>query len=128
MKISIASDHAGFEMKRLMAEYLTEQGHDVVDCGPDTADRCDYPDYAVAGCAPVASGAVDFGVLICGTGIGMAIAANKIGGIRDANVITLSARFVSEAENQAILDAFLSTEFGGGRHAGRVAKIMALEK
>lgn len=145
MKISIASDHAGFEMKRLMAEYLTEQGHDVVDCGPDTADRCDYPDYAVAGCAPVASGAVDFGVLICGTGIGMAIAANKIGGIRaancittnfavlcrehnDANVITLSARFVSEAENRAILDAFLSTEFGGGRHAGRVAKIMALEK
>ena len=145
MKISIASDHAGFEMKQLMINYLVSKGHDVRDCGPDSADRCDYPDYAAAGCAPVVSGTVDRGVLGCGTGIGMAIAANKVHGIRaancintnfaqlcrehnDANVITLSARFVSEAENQAILDAFLTTDFGGGRHAGRVEKIMALEK
>ena len=145
MKISIASDHAGFEMKQLMINYLVSKGHDVMDCGPYSADRCDYPDYAAAGCSPVVSGTVDRGVLVCGTGIGMAIAANKVHGIRaancintnfaqlcrehnDANVITLSARFVSEAENQAILDAFLTTDFGGGRHAGRVEKIMALEK
>ena len=145
MKISIASDHAGFEMKQLMINYLVSKGHDVMDCGPDSADRCDYPDYAASGCAPVVSGTVDRGVLVCGTGIGMAIAANKVHGIRaancintnfaqlcrehnDANVITLSARFVSEAENQAILDAFLTTDVGGGRHAGRVEKIMALEK
>lgn len=145
MKISIASDHAGFEMKQLMIDYLTSCGYDVMDCGPDSAERCDYPDYAAAGCAPVASGAVERGVLICGTGIGMAISACKIKGIRaancintqfaqlarehnNANVITLSARFVSEAENQAILDTFLSTDFAGGRHAGRVEKIMALEQ
>ena len=145
MKISIASDHAGFAMKQMLADYLVGEGHDVIDCGPSTSDRCDYPDYAAAGCAPVVSGQADYGVLVCGTGIGMAIAANKIDGIRaancintnfaslcrehnNANVITLSARFVAVADNQAILDTFLSTPFGGGRHAGRVEKIMALEK
>lgn len=144
MKISIASDHAGFDMKQLMASYLKKQGHQVIDCGPESADRCDYPDYASAGCAPVVSGEADRAVLVCGTGIGMAIAANKIDGIRaancintnfaqlcrehnNANVITLSARFVSQTENQEILDAFLATEFAGGRHAARVDKIMALE-
>ena len=145
MNISIASDHAGFEMKQALIDYLVGQGHKVIDCGPDSADRCDYPDYAAAGCAPVASGTAERGVLVCGTGIGMEIAANKVRGIRaancinvnfaqlcrehnNANVVTLSARFVSVEENQAILDAFLSTDFAGGRHAARVDKIMALEQ
>lgn len=144
MKISIASDHAGFEQKQALRDYLAEKGCEVVDRGPDTDDRVDYPDFAALVAHDVADGAADFGVLVCGTGIGMAVAANKVHGIRavnciteqfaelarehnDANVLTLSGRFVALEDNERILDAFLSTAFGGGRHAGRVAKIMALE-
>lgn len=144
MKISIASDHAGFEQKEALAAYLAKQGHEVVDRGPDSDDRVDYPDFAALVAHDVADGAAEWGVLVCGTGIGMAVAANKIHGIRavncinvqfaqlarehnNANVVTLSGRFVELEENERILDAFLSTEFGGGRHAGRVEKIMALE-
>ena len=145
MKVSIASDHAGFEEKELLVAYLGELGHEVVDRGPDSDDRVDYPDYAALVASDVALGAADRGVLVCGTGIGMAIAANKVDGIRaanvatpefaqlarehnDANIITVSGRFVSDEVNRAIVKAFLETEFGGGRHAGRVDKIMALEK
>lgn len=147
MKLCIASDHAGFEQKQQLAAYLRGCGHEVTDFGPDSDDRVDYPDFAELVARDVASaepGTAERGVLVCGTGIGMAIAANKIDGIRaanvttpefaalcrehnDANVVTLSGRFVDLAVNEAILDAFVSTEFGGGRHAGRVAKIMALE-
>ncbi len=144
MIISIASDHAGFCQKQPLAAYLREQGYDVLDRGPASDDRVDYPDYAELVARDVASGEADRGVLVCGTGIGMAVAANKVDGIRaanvvtpefaalarehnDANIVTVSARFVDEATNCAILDAFLSTEFGGGRHADRVAKITALE-
>lgn len=144
MKISIASDHAGFEQKQALVDYLTSQGFDVIDRGPDSDDRVDYPDYAAFVSYDVADGEADFGVLVCGTGIGMAIAANKVHGIRaanivrpdfatlcrehnDANIITLSGRFVSLEENKAILDAFLATPFGGGRHEGRVKKIHELE-
>lgn len=144
MKISIASDHAGFEQKQQLAAYLQSKGFEVVDRGPDTDDRVDYPDFAQKVAADVSGGAADRGVLVCGTGIGMAIAANKVDGIRaanitspafaalcrehnDANVITLSGRFVDPSANKEILDTFLSTDFGGGRHAGRVEKIMALE-
>ncbi len=144
MKISIGSDHAGFEQKQQLASYLRECGHEVIDCGPQTDERCDYPDYAQLVAKEVVTGACERGVLVCGTGIGMAIAACKIDGIRaanvintqfaalcrehnDANIVTLSGRFVSLEENKAILDVFLSTEFGGGRHAGRVQKIMDLE-
>lgn len=144
MKVSIASDHAGFEQKQLLAEYLKEVGHEVIDRGPDTDDRVDYPDYAALVAHDVADGVVERGVLVCGTGIGMAVAADKIAGIRaaniintqfaelcrehnDANVITLSGRFVELDENKRILDVFFATEFGGGRHAGRVEKIMALD-
>ena len=144
MNISIGSDHAGFEQKQELADYLRECGHEVVDCGPESDARCDYPDYAALVCNEVVSGSAEYGVLVCGTGIGMAIAACKIDGIRaaniikpefaalcrehnDANVITLSGRFVDLETNKAILDTFLSTEFGGGRHADRVAKIMALQ-
>ena len=145
MKISIASDHAGFEQKQLLAEYLQSKGHEVIDRGPADDNRVDYPDFAQVVAADVVNGTVERGVLVCGTGIGMAIAANKIKGVRaanivspafaalcrehnDANVITLSGRFVDPSANKEILDTFLSTEFGGGRHAGRVEKIMALEE
>ena len=144
MIISIASDHAGFEQKQQLAEYLAAQGHQVIDRGPDTDDRVDYPDFAQKVGQDVSQRKVDYGVLVCGTGIGMAVAACKIKGVRavnvintqfaqlarehnDANVVTLSGRFVTLEENEAILDTFLSTEFGGGRHAGRVAKINALD-
>ena len=144
MKVSIASDHAGFEQKQRLAAYLAAQGQEVIDRGPENDDRVDYPDFAALVAADVAAGEAERGVLVCGTGIGMAIAANKVDGIRaanvttpefaqlarehnDANVVTVSGRFVAPETNEAILDAFLSTPFAGGRHEARVAKIMALE-
>ena len=144
MKISIASDHAGFEQKQQLAAYLEGKGYEVIDRGPDSDDRVDYPDFAVKVGEDVQQGAAERGVLVCGTGIGMALAADKMKGIRaanivrpdfaelcrqhnDANVITLSGRFISLEENEAILDTFLTTEFEGGRHAGRVAKVNALD-
>lgn len=144
MRVSIGSDHAGFEQKQALVDYLVGKGYDVIDRGPDSAERVDYPDYAAPVARDVADGAVDFGVLVCGTGIGMAMAADKVPGVRaaniitpefaalcrehnDANVITLSGHFVPLEENERILDAFFATDFGGGRHAGRVEKIMALD-
>ena len=144
MKVSIASDHAGFEEKELLKPYLVELGHEVIDRGPDSDDRVDYPDFAELVAKDVACGEADRGVLVCGTGIGMAIAANKVDGIRaanvtspefaalsrehnDANIVTVSGRFVTDETNRAIVKAFLETAFGGDRHEGRVAKIMALE-
>ena len=141
MRIAIASDHAGFVQKDPLADYLRSRGHEVVDCGPATDARCDYPDFADRVARLVARGEADRGVLICGTGIGIAMTADKVAGVRacpiqtvefaqlcrahnDANVIGLSGRFVSLEDNEAILDAFLSTEFEGGRHADRVAKMM----
>lgn len=145
MKISIASDHAGFEQKQTLAQHMRDAGYEVHDLGPSTDDRVDYPDFAALVARDVAQGEADRGVLVCGTGIGMAIAANKVNGIRaanvttpefatlarehnDANIVAVSGRFVSPETNEQIIDAFLSTEFGGGRHAGRVEKIMELEK
>ena len=136
MKVSIASDHAGFEEKELLKPYLVELGHEVIDRGPDSDDRVDYPDFAELVAKDVAGGEADRG---------MAIAANKVDGIRaanvttpefaalarehnDANIVTVSGRFVTDEINRAIVKAFLETAFGGGRHEGRVAKIMALEK
>ncbi|MCR5845927.1 MAG: ribose 5-phosphate isomerase B [bacterium] len=144
MRIAIGCDHAGIEQKPAIVEYLSAKGYEVVDLGCYSAERVDYPDYAVKVSECVASGGADFGILICGTGIGMSIAANKVAGIRaanvtradmaplarqhnDANVLTLSARFVALEENEAIIDAFLAAEFEGGRHEGRVAKINALD-
>jgi ribose 5-phosphate isomerase B len=145
MRIAIGSDHAGFDQKQSLAAYLTGQGHDVVDLGTlDATTSVDYPDYALAVSHKVISGDAQFGVLVCGTGIGMAIAANKVDGIRaanltdpqfaalarehnDANVVTLSARLVPVQVNEEILDAFLATPFAGGRHEGRLAKITAAE-
>ncbi|MBS5451575.1 MAG: ribose 5-phosphate isomerase B [Coriobacteriia bacterium] len=144
MRIAIASDHAGFEQKQQLVPFLKELGNEVIDLGPEDAERVDYPDYAVKVAHAVAQGEADRGVLVCGTGIGMALAADKVRGIRassitspefadlarrhnDLNVITLSGRFVSLEENKRILKVFLVSEFEGGRHAQRVAKIMALD-
>ena len=145
MIVSIAADHAGFEEKQRLVGYLAELGHEVIDRGPSTDDRVDYPDFAVLVARDIASGEAERGVLVCGTGIGMAVAANKVHGIRaanvtspefaalarehnDANIVTVSGRFVTDEVNRAIVKTFLETEFGGGRHAGRVEKIMALEQ
>lgn len=144
MIISIGSDHAGFAQKQQLKAYLEAQGHTVVDRGCESEDRCDYPDFAAPVARDVAEGRAERGVLVCGTGIGMAMAADKVPGVRaaniitpqfaqlcrehnNANVITLSGRFVEEPVNEQILNVFLTTEFGGGRHTGRVAKIMALD-
>ena len=145
MKVAIASDHAGFDQKTQLVAWMQQQGMQVVDLGPETDARVDYPDYAVKVAEFVVDGKVEKGVLICGTGIGMAIAANKLSGIRaanvttpefavlarehnDANVIALSARCVALETNEQILNAFFSTSFGGGRHADRMQKITNLEQ
>lgn len=142
--VSIGADHAGFAQKEQLKAYIAAAGFEVVDRGPITQDRVDYPDFAVPVAKDVATGVAWRGVLVCGTGIGMALAADKVAGVRaaniitpefavlcrehnDANVITLSGRFVDFETNCRILDAFFATEFGGGRHAGRVEKIMALD-
>lgn len=145
MRIAIASDHGGFDQKGPLASYIVDElGHEVVDLGPVTADSVDYPDYAEKVARSVSSGDADFGVLICGTGIGMSIAANKVAGVRassitspafaelfrqhnNGNVLCLSGRFVELDANKQIVKTFLETPFEGGRHDRRVAKIAALE-
>ena len=145
MRVAIASDHAGFEQKQQLVDFLaSELKVDTVDCGPDTDGRVDYPDYAVKVANMVATGAADRGVLVCGTGIGMALAADKVAGVRaasittpefadlfrrhnDGNVVCLSGRFVDLDVNKDIIKVFLTSEFEGGRHAERVAKIMKLD-
>lgn len=144
MNIALGSDHGGFEQKEELKLYLEACGHTVNDVGCFSEQSVDYPDFAVPVARAVAAGEADFGVLVCGTGIGMALAADKVAGIRaanivrpdfaklarehnNANVVTLSGRFVDLETNKAIVDAFLSTAFEGGRHCGRVEKIMALD-
>lgn len=143
-KLWIASDHAGFDMKATLKEHLAQQGLEVVDLGPDSDASVDYPDFAKRlGCA-VAEADQGMGVLLCGTGIGISIAANKMKGIRaalcrseydaqmarnhnNANVICLAARGVQEDVLKRVVDKFLSSEFEGGRHQRRIDKISALE-
>lgn len=146
MRVVIGSDHAGYDQKERIKAHLAEKGHDIVDVGTVNAeDSVDYPDFAIKAARMVASGGVELGVLVCGTGIGMSIAANKVRGIRaanvtqvefaklarehnNANVVTVSSRFVPVQENEEIIDAFLETPFGGGRHAMRVEKITDAEQ
>lgn len=145
MRVAIASDHAGFIQKQPMIDFLTnELGCEVIDLGPATDDRVDYPDFGEKVGRCVAAGDADRGVCICGTGIGIAVAAGKVAGVRassitspefaalfrqhnDGNVIGLSGRFVDLEVNQEIVKTFLTTDFEGGRHADRVAKINALD-
>ena len=144
MKIAIGADHAGFALKEKLRHRLAAEGHEVLDFGAESAESCDYPDFAQPVARDVAQGRADRGILVCSTGIGMAIAANKIGGVRavpaqsedevrltrehnDANVLTLGARYLDEERAAGLIDLFLNTEFAGGRHARRVAKIRQLE-
>jgi ribose 5-phosphate isomerase B len=139
-QIPIGADHAGFELKERLKRELEALGYEPVDLGAHSTESTDYPDFAHAVADRVARGAAARGVLLCGTGLGMAYAANRHHGVRaavawtpeiarlarehnDANVLVLPARFVSEAEGLDILRTWLATEFAGGRHARRVAKI-----
>jgi len=144
MRIALASDHAGFTLKDHLAATLAAAGHDVLDLGPEGAESVDYPQYAAPAAKLVAAGEADKGVLVCGSGNGVAIVANKVPGVRavnahdadeaemarrhnDANVVTLSGARLSAGTAEAIVEAFLATDFDGGRHARRVDQISALE-
>ncbi len=144
MKISMGSDHGAFAMKEHLKQYLTEQGHQVVDCGTYSTDSCDYADFAKAAAQLVASGDCDRGIVMCTTGVGISIAANKVRGIRcalcsepysaemtrrhnDANMLAMGGALIGPNMADRIVDVFLNTEFEGGRHARRVGKIMAIE-
>jgi ribose 5-phosphate isomerase B len=145
MKLSIGADHAGFLLKERLRQKLIASGHEVADRGTSSEQSCDYPEFAAAVGRDVSAGASDRGILICGSGAGMAIAANKIDGVRaalgtseeqarlirahnDANVLTLGARAVDPAAAERIVEAFLQAEFEGGRHSQRVALITELER
>ena len=143
MRIAVGSDHAGFHLKDQVAGHLRAAGHEVVDCGTHDDSRVDYPDFGAAVGRAVAGGDADLGVCVCGSGIGIAMAANKIAGIRaatvhdvtsarltrehnDANVLCLGERLIGPQVALDAVDAWLAASFEGGRHAGRVAKLDAL--
>ena len=145
MKIALAADHAGFEEKEHLKSTLNDLGIDFEDFGTQSTESVDYPDYAQKVGDAVAKGEVDSGLLVCGSGTGMAIAANKVPGIRaavawneeiarlarehnNANVLALAARYTSSEENDKIVRAWLGAHFDGGRHQRRVDKIAAIER
>lgn len=144
MRIAIGADHAGFRLKETIKSRLIEQAFDVLDVGTTDETSVDYPDYAADVARRVASGSVDRGILVCGTGIGMAIAANKVRGVRAAPVVDLASARLSRSHNDAnvltlgeritppdlalqIVQVFLDTAFSGGRHQRRLDKIAAIE-
>lgn len=144
MKIAVGSDHGGFNLKEEVKKWLQEKGHKVEDLGTFSLDSVDYPDVAVAVSKKVAAGLADKGILVCGTGIGVSIAANKIPGIRaalchdtfsaraarehnDANVLTLGERVIGRGLAMDIVETWLGSRFAGGRHQRRIDKITALE-
>ena len=145
MKIAIACDHGALDLKLAVKEHLTNAGHQVVDFGTDTLDSCDYPDFVEPAAKAVAAGECDRGIVLCSTGIGVSIAANKVRGIRcallsdlmsarltrehnDTNMMAMGAFIVGKALALEIVDTWLSTEFSQGeRHARRIAKLTALE-
>ena len=143
-KLALGADHAGYLLKNELAKKLAAAGHEVSDLGTDGAASVDYPDFAAAVGRAVAAGEAELGIVVCGSGIGVAIAANKVAGIRaatcndlytarlsrahnDANVLALGARILGQGLAEEIVEVFLSTPFEGGRHCGRVAKISRLE-
>ncbi|HZD95489.1 MAG TPA: ribose 5-phosphate isomerase B [Candidatus Sulfotelmatobacter sp.] len=145
MKIALGADHAGYELKDQIKQHLQQQGLEVSDEGTSSPASVDYPDYARVVAHEVSGQRADLGILVCGSGIGMAIAANKVDGIRaanvsseyeaqmsrehnNANVLTLGARILKPEEAFRIVDRWLSTQFAGGRHERRVEKITAIEK
>ena len=143
--VAIGTDHGGVDLKAVLKADLIDQGYEVIDCGTDTKEAVDYPDIALAVSQLVASGKAWRGVVIDGAGIGSCMSANKVPGVRaamcydistalnsrehnDANLLTLGAGLIGTALAKAILKTWLATEFGGGRHAKRVEKIIAIEK
>lgn len=144
MKIAIGSDHRGYEVKKRIVALLEKLGHDVLDAGADTGDSCDYPDFAFRAAAEVGAGRCERGILLCGTGLGMCIAANKVKHVRaaachdritaemsrrhnDANVLCLSAHLLGDELVEQMVRLWLDTPFEGGRHARRVEKITRYE-
>jgi len=144
MKIAIGADHAGFELKNQLGAALRNSGHEVCDFGTNSAEYTDYPDYARQVAKAVAAGTAERGLLVCGSGVGMSIAANKVRGVRaalgvnieevrlsrahnDANVLTMGARFIEPALANDLVKAFLETPFEGGRHERRVSKLSQME-
>lgn len=145
MKIAIGADHGGFRLKEIIVPYLQKLGHEVTDFGWNSDSAVDYPDYATPVCGQVVSGEADRGILICGTGIGMSIAANKIAGIRcalvhdmfsakatrehnDSNVLSMGERVIGPGVAQEIVKIWLETRFSDEeRHCNRIAKVMKLE-
>lgn len=144
MKVGIGSDHAGFEMKQELTGMLKEMGHEVVDYGTLTNERCDYPVYGEKVANAVVVGEVDCGILLCGTGIGMSLVANKVRGIRaaavsepysarlskqhnNANIICLGARVIGIETAKMICEEWLNADFEGGRHQERIDLIMAIQ-
>ncbi len=144
MLIAVASDHAGYHLKQLIADHLRAGGHEVDDLGTDSTESVDYPDYGAAIGRAVATGTAELGVAVCGSGIGIGIAANKVAGVRaatvhdatgarlsrqhnDANVLCLGERLTGPAVALDAVDAFLAASFEGGRHQRRVDKIAAID-
>ena len=145
MKISIACDHGGFELKENLKKWLIENNYEVIDFGTNSLDSCDYPDFGLKAAQAVANKTVDRGIVICTTGIGMSIVANKVDGVRcalvsntdaasltrrhnDTNVLALGAKYTNFDLAKDITQIWLSTAFEGGRHQRRVDKIMEIEK
>ena len=144
MKIAIASDHGGYPLKAVLIPYLQELGHEVEDFGCHSTDSCDYPDYAEPAARAVARGDCARGIVICSTGIGVSMVANKVRGVRcalcgdvysaemtrrhnDANVLALGASLTAPVLAERIVDVFLSVAFEGGRHSRRIGKVNAIE-
>lgn len=144
MKFYIATDHAGLDLKNFTVELLRNKGHEVVDLGPFEKERVDYPDYAIKVCEHVLNDTDAQGILICGSGIGMSMAANRFHGIRaalchdaytatvarghnDANVLCFGERIVGQGVAESILDAWIASKFEAGRHCGRVEKIESIK-
>jgi len=145
IQIALGSDHAGFRLKEKVREYLARRGAEVRDLGTESPEAVDYPDYAERVARQVANGQVDCGILVCGTGVGMMLAANKVPGIRaipcndtisayfarahnDGNILTLGSRLLDEATMEKIVDTWLATPFEGGRHERRIKKIDAIDE
>jgi ribose 5-phosphate isomerase B len=145
MKIALAADHAGYRLKTVVTEHLTAAGHEVLDLGTDSEESVDYPPFCADAGRAVVDGRADFGIVMGGSGQGEAISANKVHGVRaalcpdeftarlarqhnDANVLSLGARILADAYALAIVDLFLGTEYEGGRHDQRLAKISDIER
>lgn len=145
MRIAVGCDHGGIVLKPAILEYLRGRGIEIIDCGAFDSESCDYPDYALSVADAVASGDADRGILLCGTGIGITIAANKVKGIRaavvteefsagacaehnNANILGLGGRVVSPEKAVKLVDIWLNTPFAGGRHQRRIDKVSEIER